>query len=124
MHKFLKLGKYTINPSAIAYIDWDFQFKYTAGDELIHQVRVYLLTQECGDSIFLSFEVDSPEAKALYKYFYEPDIGYDLLLLYSQEEQDKEWLESRVQYGTQRLIKINKPRIKPRLRCLEQEEHG
>lgn len=96
MHKFLKLGKYTINPSAIAYIDWDFQFKFTVTGELIHQVRVYLQAQECGDSIFLSFEVESPEAKALYKYFYEPHIGYDLLLLYSKEEQENEWLESRV----------------------------
>ena len=96
MHKFIKLGKYTINPNAITYIDWDYQFKLTVKDELIHQVRVYLQGQEYGNSNFLSFEVESPEAKALYKYFYEPHIGYDLLLLYNKEEQDNEWLESRV----------------------------
>lgn len=95
MHKFLKLGKYTINPNAIAYIDWDFHFKYTVTDEMIHQVRIYFQCQEYGDSIYLSFDIESPEAKALYKYLYESHIGYDLLLLYSKEEQDREWLESR-----------------------------
>lgn len=108
MHKFLKLGKYTINPSAIAYIDWDYQIEKFPSEtfpssEPIKFVKVHFNgATGNSDSMqprWIDFEVDSPEAKALHKYFYEPHIGYDLLLLYSQEEQDNEWLESRVQYG-------------------------
>lgn len=86
MQNFLKLGKYTINPNAIAYIDWDFQHKYTVTDEMIHQVRIYLQCQECGDSIYLSFAIDSPEAKALASYYDNPHFGLDLLMIYPVDD--------------------------------------
>lgn len=93
--QFLKLGKYTINPAAITYIDWDYQHQDFVRDKPIHKVKIYF-NIPADDSIFtIAIDADSLEAKALAQHFANPNFGLDLLLLYGDEDKNSSWLESR-----------------------------
>lgn len=63
---FIKLGKYTINPAAIAYISWDVA-RYSGEDTKV--VRVFLLVRNGDIPEYLDFKAESKEALALKQYF-------------------------------------------------------
>ena len=77
--KFIRLGKYTINLDAIAYIDWNYKNTLTSGEEY-YAVRIYLRSTTEDGLLYVGFRHDSVEAKALHYFFNEinrinnPDI--------------------------------------------------
>lgn len=86
MHQFIKLGNYTINTSAIAYIDWNCPLRIGYGDEGVthYRVRVYFLSipvsrEDEPGVYYLSFSTDSREAQALREYFKNSRISQDLV---------------------------------------------
>ena len=68
---FLKIGRYTINKSSISYINWQAKHPRINRDE--DYIIIYLnSSQGCAEIIethFISFKLDSLEAKALEFYF-------------------------------------------------------
>lgn len=73
--KFLKLGKYTINVNAIAYINWN-SVKRKEPSGIINTVSISF-SVPVGDAEnfgaqYIEFDTNSEEAKALERYFQNP----------------------------------------------------
>lgn len=71
---FLKIGDYTINPNAIAFIHWSYPYI---------SIQMQSATQE---GTFINFEADSPEGKALRKYFDSTMQHVDLIQIFGEPE--------------------------------------
>lgn len=80
--KFLKLGKHTINPSAIAYINWEFR----RNDGKV--VRIIFTSHTAEVPSCIELKIGSPEAKALDLYFNNPNNVTDLM---PQTEEARQW---------------------------------
>lgn len=81
--KFLKLGKYTINPNSIAWIDWECKSSGLGGGEQYYTVKVYFTTTRDDNPAWISFRTDSLEAKALKQYYDSHISAIDLVRSYS-----------------------------------------
>ena len=68
--KFIRLGKYTINLDAIAYIDWEHKHTPREG-EGYYAIRIYLQSTTENGLLYVGFKHDSVEAKALHYLFNE-----------------------------------------------------
>lgn len=71
---FLKIGDYTINPNAIAFIHWSNPY-----------ISV-VMQHPTNNGAFINFEADSPEGKALRKYFDSGMQHVDLVLIFGESE--------------------------------------
>lgn len=71
--QFITLGNYTINTSAIAYIEWEVKSL-----TIIH-FQVPIGSSEDSYTMRLVFRSDSREAQALWEYFKNPRTSQDLV---------------------------------------------
>lgn len=80
--EFITLGNYTLNTSAIAYINWNYKHQMST-NEITEKVRVYIKvavgSQEDIMLDYLSFNIDSREAQALREYFKNPRVSQNLV---------------------------------------------
>lgn len=80
--KFIRLGNCTINLNAISHISWDCTAQVIDGTRF-SLIRLYLGTTTGSADNFgmdwLEFGTDSPEGKALVRYFNNPDYVTDLM---------------------------------------------